>query len=214
LKNWQNKPLQLLRNKLKLGLKAKKKRKKKKKKKGLLWIGSIFIISGLAVVAWVGRDQITEAVGWNKSDIAEVPVPEETHPDKTPEVETPDNPEVTPQPSDTVELESDPIIEPDVEIEDPIVEKEEPVVEKEEPNPPSSGKLYHIIGGAFSSEDNAKVFVDDLKSKGYPKATLLGRRNGLYTVSFGGYSTKDGAKAQLKLIKAKDDNDGGWILYY
>ncbi|MFT7612505.1 MAG: hypothetical protein ACI9J3_001468, partial [Parvicellaceae bacterium] len=190
------------------------KEKPKRKKKGLLWIGSIFILSGLAVVAWVGKDQIREAVGWNSAEIADFPINEDVHHDKTLEKEIPKLQVNTPESSDTLIVDADTIIAADVEVPEPIIEKEEPIIEKEEPTPPSTTKLYHIIGGAFSIEDNASVFVADLKAKGYTKAVSLGKRNGLYTVSFGGFATKDGAKAELKAIKEKSDSDGGWILYY
>lgn len=190
------------------------KEKPKRKKKGLLWIGSIFILSGLAVVAWVGKDQIREAVGWNSAEIADFTINEDVHHDKTLEKEIPKLQVNTPESSDTLIVDADTIIAADVEVPEPIIEKEEPIIEKEEPTPPSTTKLYHIIGGAFSIEDNASVFVADLKAKGYTKAVSLGKRNGLYTVSFGGFATKDGAKAELKAIKEKSDSDGGWILYY
>jgi cell division septation protein DedD len=78
----------------------------------------------------------------------------------------------------------------------------------------ASIKKYHIIGGSFSSEKNASQFVKTLKENGYNKALIIGQRNELYTVSFGGYDSKDDAKEQADRIISDGKFQGAWVLYY
>ncbi len=196
-----------------------------RKKKGLLWIGSIILLSGLALLLWLKWPAVSSMFGLGKEVVAEVN-PKQSD-DETqeaastsadgevdtdepdPAVASPDstlNSEVT---SDTSTSNSESTIESVVEDPEPVVEKPEPVVQ-----PPSTGKLYHIIGGAFSNKDNAETFVKQLKDKGYAGATIVAKRNGLHTVSFGGHADKQSAKDKLSEITSSGDSDGAWILYY
>ena len=86
--------------------------------------------------------------------------------------------------------------------------------EPEEIENTAAEKKYHIIGGSFSSEKNASQFVTTLKESGYNKALIIGQRNELYTVSFGGYDSKDDAKDQADQIISDGKFQGAWVLYY
>ena len=83
-----------------------------------------------------------------------------------------------------------------------------------EPSYNQTTKRYHIVGGSFSSEQNADQFVRTLKESGCSNALVIGQRNGLYTVSFGGYEEKEKAKVQADRILEEGKFQGAWILYY
>lgn len=68
---------------------------------------------------------------------------------------------------------------------------------------------YHIIGGCFSKKNNAKRMVKRLKKEGF-NASIIGKRKGLWTVSYNSFSTrKEAVKA---LAEAKNNNEKAWIL--
>lgn len=73
-------------------------------------------------------------------------------------------------------------------------------------------KHYYIISGVFSSEENAKIHVENLKQEGYLKALIIGKVNGLYNVSFDEYPTHEKAESILNEIKEKFQSSA-WILY-
>ena len=77
-----------------------------------------------------------------------------------------------------------------------------------------TSKLYHIIGGSFSKESNAINLVGTLNQKGYSKALIIGKRNEMFTVSYGGYSSKKEAKIKADKIINSGENEGVWILFY
>ena len=47
----------------------------------------------------------------------------------------------------------------------------------------STGGNYHVIGNAFSDKGNADRYVDDMRSKGYGSAKILGKFDNLHMVS-------------------------------
>lgn len=68
---------------------------------------------------------------------------------------------------------------------------------------------YHVVGGCFAEYQNAQNFVNKLTAKGFD-AWIIGKRKGLYTVSYNSFETKKEAKNALTLAKA--DNAKAWIL--
>ena len=68
---------------------------------------------------------------------------------------------------------------------------------------------YHIIAGCFSEKKNANKMVKQLKNKGFD-AWIVGKRKGLWTVSYNSHSTRQQALDALAL--AKSDNSKAWIL--
>jgi nucleoid DNA-binding protein len=69
---------------------------------------------------------------------------------------------------------------------------------------------YHIIAGAFRVENNALKKVDQLKVKGF-EASLIGVNTyGLHQVTFGSYSNKEEALAELRKIKATESPEA-WL---
>jgi hypothetical protein len=70
---------------------------------------------------------------------------------------------------------------------------------------------YHIIAGAFRSEQNAKKAYDQLIKDGY-KARMLGvNKHGLFPVLYGSYTTMAEAEKAQKEIQ-KVENPDAWIL--
>ncbi|KUJ62506.1 sporulation protein [Flavobacteriaceae bacterium CRH] len=70
---------------------------------------------------------------------------------------------------------------------------------------------YHIMAGAFRSEQNAKKAYDQLIKDGY-KARMLGEtKHGLFPVIYGSYSTMAEAEKAQKEIQ-KGENPAAWIL--
>ena len=58
---------------------------------------------------------------------------------------------------------------------------------------------HHIVGGCFSEKKNAKKMVEELKGKGFD-AFIIGKRKGLWTVSYSSFSTQK--EAALNYLKA------------
>ena len=68
---------------------------------------------------------------------------------------------------------------------------------------------YHIVGGCFSSKNNAKKMVRKLKKDGF-SASVVGKRKGLWTVSYNSFATRQ--EAVNALANAKGHNTKAWIL--
>ena len=70
---------------------------------------------------------------------------------------------------------------------------------------------YHIIAGAFRSEQNAKKAYKQLLKNGYEARMLPENKHGLFPVLYGSYTTMNEAeKAQREIRKA--ENPDAWIL--
>jgi len=70
---------------------------------------------------------------------------------------------------------------------------------------------YHIVGGCFGSKINAKKMVRRLKKEGF-EASIIGKRKGLWTVSYSSFATRK--EAVQFLSEAKSHNDKAWVLNY
>lgn len=70
---------------------------------------------------------------------------------------------------------------------------------------------YHIVGGCFSSKHNAKKLVKKLQKEGF-NASIIGKRKGLWTVSYNSFVTRKEAVAAL--AQAQSHNDKAWVLNY
>ena len=68
---------------------------------------------------------------------------------------------------------------------------------------------YHIIGGCFSSKQNARKMVRKLKKEGFD-AAIVGQRKGLWTVSYNSFETR--SEAVNALADAQSHNSKAWIL--
>lgn len=89
--------------------------------------------------------------------------------------------------------------------------KEKPIAEAVSTYVASSNRelQYHIIGGCFSSKSNAKKMVRKLKNEGF-NASIIGKRKGLWTVSYNSFMTR--REAIDALANAKDHNSKAWVL--
>jgi cell division septation protein DedD len=70
---------------------------------------------------------------------------------------------------------------------------------------------FHIIAGAFKSEQNADKAVAELKAKGFASRRLPINKYGLYPVTYGSYATREEADASMKEIH-KTTDAGAWRL--
>lgn len=70
---------------------------------------------------------------------------------------------------------------------------------------------YHVIGGCFSSKQNAEKLLSDLKNAGFDAYILPEKHKNLYAVAYGGATTKHEAKNLLSSAKSKH-NHKAWIL--
>ena len=70
---------------------------------------------------------------------------------------------------------------------------------------------YHIVGGCFGSKVNAKKMVRRLKKEGFD-ASIVGKRKGLWTVSYSSFATRK--EAVRFLAEAKTHNTKAWVLNY
>ena len=68
---------------------------------------------------------------------------------------------------------------------------------------------FHLVTGCFQIEENAINFVLDLKKQNI-NASIIGKRNGLYVVSCGDYSTRKDALDNLNQLKINQPN--AWLL--
>lgn len=68
---------------------------------------------------------------------------------------------------------------------------------------------FHVVGGCFSEKQNAQKFVQELINAGF-EASIIGKRKGLFTVSYSGFSTRQ--EAVEGLTQAKNYNGKAWIL--
>ncbi len=201
---------------------------KPRKGKGMLWLGTGFLISGLSLLFWLQRDKLSEILGIDNKNLAMESTLDSTKEenknvlmeveDSSTNMETDQSltvnitEDTTHENMDTIK-QIEEIIDT-VESNFPKEEIEPSYTEPEEIENTVSAKKYHIIGGSFSSEKNASQFVTTLKESGYDKALIIGQRNELYTVSFGGYESKDDAKEQADRIISDGKFQGAWVLYY
>jgi hypothetical protein len=90
-------------------------------------------------------------------------------------------------------------------IESPIAIETTEVVDK----PKTMG--FHIIAGAFRSEDNANKELKNLTKKGYQARILNKNKHNLYPVVYGSFVTYN--EAQTKMIAIQNSvNEDAWIL--
>lgn len=68
---------------------------------------------------------------------------------------------------------------------------------------------FHIVGGCFSEERNAKRLVRKLNKAGF-NAWVIGKRKGLYAVSYNSFETRN--EAVEALASAQSHNSKAWIL--
>lgn len=89
--------------------------------------------------------------------------------------------------------------------------KEKPVAEAVSTYVASSSRNldYHIIGGCFSSKNNARKMVRKLKKAGFD-ASIIGQRKGLWAVSYKSFTTRK--EAVNALASAQNHNTKAWIL--
>lgn len=70
---------------------------------------------------------------------------------------------------------------------------------------------FHLVGGGFKEETNAKDFVVVLKNEGFD-AFLLGKRGNFYLVAIGTYQSEGEAVRARRAIAGKDTAKNLWIL--
>ena len=71
---------------------------------------------------------------------------------------------------------------------------------------------YHVVAGAYRSEDNAATAVAQLKAKGYNNARSLEKNKyGLYPVIYGSYANAAEAQNDMNAIR-QSDNSEAWLL--
>jgi len=90
--------------------------------------------------------------------------------------------------------------------------KEKPIAEAVSTYVATSKKElhYHIIGGCFSEKKNAKKMVRKLKKEGF-NAFIIGKRKGLWAVSYNSFITRK--EAVNALASAQDNNSKAWVLH-
>lgn len=71
-----------------------------------------------------------------------------------------------------------------------------------------TGLRFYIVVGSFKDEANADTYLKALKKKGY-SVEKVKRNQGLYSVCFGSYETKD--KANQELNRIRDKFPEAWI---
>jgi cell division septation protein DedD len=94
--------------------------------------------------------------------------------------------------------------------EEPIIVKmEETAIDTTRVEIPKVKLKFHIVGGCFSEEHNAKKLVRKLNKAGF-NAWIIGKRKGLYAVSYNSFETRN--EAVDALASAQNHNSKAWIL--
>tara|TARA_R110001592_G_scaffold344988_1_gene636617 strand:- start:2357 stop:3394 length:1038 start_codon:yes stop_codon:yes gene_type:complete len=94
--------------------------------------------------------------------------------------------------------------------EEPIIVKmEETAIDTTRVEIPKVKLKFHIVGGCFSEERNAKKLVRKLNKAGF-EAWIIGKRKGLYAVSYNSFETR--GEAVDALASAQNHNSKAWIL--
>ena len=70
---------------------------------------------------------------------------------------------------------------------------------------------YHIVAGAFLSEENADKMYDELIHLGYPAKRIRKNEHGLYPVIYSSYASYSEAQTEMQRIK-KSHNPEAWVL--
>jgi len=71
-------------------------------------------------------------------------------------------------------------------------------------------KRFHVIGGCFEFEKNAKRLLRRLKKKGFDASIVGKNRRGLTRVSYGSFETRKEARKELRRIK-RDYIKSAWL---
>ncbi len=83
---------------------------------------------------------------------------------------------------------------------------------KSNTNTTQSSTRYYIIAGSSPSEQDAAKLVNDLKSKGFSKAKIVGKSpSGYFRVCYSFFSNKDEANTELQKIKTTV-NANAWMM--
>lgn len=70
---------------------------------------------------------------------------------------------------------------------------------------------YHVVAGAFRVQENAEKRIQQLQSKGYKNARLVGvNKFGLHQVVYGSYQDSQEALTVLRKVR-KEDNKSAWL---
>jgi nucleoid DNA-binding protein len=77
--------------------------------------------------------------------------------------------------------------------------------------PPPALKKYQIVVGAFSTEENALNYVDELRAQNFDAAIIGNSSNGLTRVSIAGLDTRSEALSLLATIR-REENPAAWLL--
>jgi hypothetical protein len=70
---------------------------------------------------------------------------------------------------------------------------------------------YHIVAGAFLSEENADKMYEELIHLGYPAQRIRKNQHGLYPVIYKSYASYSEAQTEMQRIK-KSHNPEAWVL--
>ncbi len=70
---------------------------------------------------------------------------------------------------------------------------------------------YHVVAGAFRSEENAATAVEQLIAKGYKAKSIEKNKFGLYPVIYGSYATHQEAQEVLNKVRVQE-NEEAWLL--
>jgi nucleoid DNA-binding protein len=76
----------------------------------------------------------------------------------------------------------------------------------------SSGYSYHVIGGVFCEEKNARRFFTQLKEKGFEAELLLNKRINCNRVSYRKCNSLQEAIDLMDSLKSTDANPEAWVL--
>lgn len=74
-----------------------------------------------------------------------------------------------------------------------------------------TSKRYHVVAGAYRSEQNVQKALKELISQGYDAQVLAKNKKGLTPVTFGSYTNLREAQKLITEIEAKDSIDA-WLL--
>ncbi len=86
-----------------------------------------------------------------------------------------------------------------------------PPLQSSSDNIATQNSEFHIIGGSFTSRQNAEEFIQKFRDEGY-SPTIIEGKNDFYRVSLKSFSNKNVALKELKRIRRLPNKENTWLL--
>jgi len=86
-----------------------------------------------------------------------------------------------------------------------------PPLQSSSDNIATQNSEFHIIGGSFTSRQNAEEFIQKFRDEGYSPSIIEGK-NDFYRVSLKSFANKNVALEELERIRRLPNKENTWLL--